>query len=239
MTQGTRSIRLYRTALHGCGYYADRQAQNVVLDPEDPNVALMFETALEHGFRRAGEIVYRPQCPGCQACVPSRIDVARFRPQRRHRRALAANADLSEHIHAARGESAEHLALYQRYVSGRHAGGGMDDGDPEAFARFLVSGWADTVFLDHRLDGRLVSTAVTDRTPHALSAIYTFFDPDLAPRSLGTHAILRQIDYARRTGRRWLYLGFWIDGHPKMAYKQQYAAFEIRDGDGRWRERAG
>lgn len=236
MTQGTRSIRLYRTALHGCGYYADRQAQNVVLDPEDPNVALMFETALEHGFRRAGEIVYRPQCPGCSACVPSRIDVVRFRPQRRHRRVLAANAGLSEHIHAARGESREHQDLYDRYVSGRHKGGGMDDGDPEAFARFLTSGWADTVFLDHRLDGRLVSTAVTDRTPHALSAIYTFFDPDMAARSLGTHAILRQIAYAQRSGRRWLYLGFWIDGHRKMAYKRDYPAFEIRDGAGRWGE---
>ena len=105
MTQGTRSIRLYRTALHGCGYYADRAAQNVVLDPEDPNVALMFETALEHGFRRAGEIVYRPQCPGCSACVPSRIHVARFRPHRRHRRVLAAKQELSEQIHAPRSES--------------------------------------------------------------------------------------------------------------------------------------
>lgn len=238
MTEGTRSIRLYRTALHGCGYYADRQAQNVVLDPEDPNVALMFETALEHGFRRAGEIVYRPQCPGCSACVPSRIDVVRFRPRRRHRRALAANADLTEHIHAARGDSAEHLALFHRYLAGRHQGGGMDDGDPDTFRRFLVCDWADTVFIDHRLDDRLVATAVTDRTTHALSAVYTFFDPAMAARSLGTYAILRQIAYAQRSGRRWLYLGYWIEGHRKMGYKGDFPALEVRDAAGRWAEPA-
>lgn len=227
------SVRLFRTQNHPCGYYVDRTANNLVLDPEEPRLAQVFDQALEHGFRRAGDRIYRPACPACNACVATRIAVERFEPHRRHQRVWTRNQDIRVEVEAAH-ESEQHLQLYQRYLSGRHAGAGMDDGDPEGFSRFLLSSWADTVFINHYQGDELIATAVTDRTPHALSAIYTFYAPEHAKRSLGTLAILQQIDYARRTSRPYLYLGFWIDRHPKMHYKAELPGLEVKNELGKW-----
>lgn len=235
MAQG--GVRLFRTQDHPCGYYGDRTANNLVLDPEEPRLAQVFEQALEHGFRRAGDRIYRPSCPNCNACVATRIVVDQFVRRRRHTRVIAANSDVRVNIVPAHASEA-HMDLYQRYLSGRHAGAGMDDGDPEAFTRFLLSEWADTVFIDHYLGTQLIATAVTDQTEHALSAIYTFYEPSLQARSLGSLAILHQIEHARRTARTHLYLGFWIEGHPKMGYKTQFPAIEIRGANGQWQPAA-
>lgn len=233
MTAQTRSIRMFRTHAHPCGYYADRVSSNLILDPEDPELARVFERALECGFRRAGDRLYRPSCPQCQACIPARIAATNFQPRRRHRRVLEANSDLRIESTTA-SESPAHRALYARYLAQRHSDGGMDGNDPEAFSRFLLSSWADTRFLNHYLGDQLIACAVTDCTPSALSAIYTFFDAGMTERSLGTLAILSQIKYARQTGRDYVYLGFWINGHPKMDYKRHYPALELRDMNGAW-----
>lgn len=224
------SIRLYRTIEHACGYYAERQSQNLVLDPDSPHLAEVYGRALAHGFRRAGNVVYRPDCPGCRACVPYRLKVAEFSPDRAQRRVLRRNLDLSFRWVPARADE-EHYQLYQRYLGGRHAGGGMDAATREDQARFLLSQWATTLNLEVRLAGELVLVAVTDVVADAASAVYTYFDPAQASRSLGSYAILQQIEYCRRQGHAYLYLGYWIAGHPKMDYKRRYRPAEIRDGD--------
>ncbi|MBS7456425.1 arginyltransferase [Coralloluteibacterium stylophorae] len=230
-------LRLYLTHAHACGYYDDRQARDLVLDPHDPRLPLAYPSALAQGFRRSGGHVYRPHCAGCSACVPVRIRVADFVPNRNQRRCLARNADVTL-VETAPGHTAERFALYTRYLAARHAGGGMDDPAPGDFDAFLASGWQTTRFLELREAGRLVAVAVTDATPDALSAVYTFFDPDLAARSLGTLAILRQVEHARATGRTFVYLGFWIRAHPKMDYKTRYRPLEMLEG-GHWRRMGG
>lgn len=234
MTVQQRSVRLYRTQLHPCGYYPDREASNLVLDPDDPQVPRLFEFALEQGYRRAGDRLYRPSCPLCQACVPARIVIADFVPRRRHRRVLDANRDTRVDLRAAT-ESDPHYELYRRYLQARHTGAGMDHDDPEGYSRFLLSSWADSRYLDIYLGDELIASAVTDCTPNAISAVYTYFNPALASRSLGTLAILQQIQFARDSGRSHLYLGFWIDGHDKMDYKRHWPALELRAGGERWR----
>lgn len=223
------AVRLLKTLEHPCGYYAGRVAQNLVIDPLASNLPQLYAQSLLRGYRRAGGHIYRPACPRCRACTPSRVPVAEFRPDRSQRRCARANADLALAIEPATF-NAEYYDLYKRYLEGRHPGGGMDDADPEDFSRFLVSPWSTTRFVSMRADGRLLAVAVTDFTAHGLSSVYTFYDPEAAGRGLGTFAILSQIQLAVRAGLPHLYLGYWIESHAKMGYKQRYRPLEVMRG---------
>jgi arginine-tRNA-protein transferase len=223
------NIRVYQTVEHPCGYWPERLARDLVLDPVDPMLPGLYGPSLAMGFRRSGSHVYRPHCAACQACTPVRIPVERFRPSRSQRRCLERNADLRVLARpASRNEVC--FALYKRYVGTRHAGGGMDDPSHADFDGFLSCAWSPTIFLEFFEGERLVGVAVTDVLPDALSAVYTFFDPEAAARSLGTFAILTQIEHARTLGLPHVYLGFWLDGHPKMDYKKNFRPLERLDG---------
>lgn len=223
-------IRLFLTADHPCGYFPERRARDLLLDPHDPRMPVAYDQALGMGFRRSGSHIYRPRCAECSACMPLRVDVQRFAPSRSQRRCAQRNDGIGPFRILAQ-PSDEHFALYQRYVRHRHRGGGMDRGDRFDFDSFISSAWSPTRFAELRLDDRLLAVAVTDLVTDGLSAVYTFFEPEEEPRGLGTLAILRQVEWARHSGRRWLYLGFFIDGHPKMHYKSHFAPAEVlRDG---------
>lgn len=219
-------VRLFQTLPHPCGYFAERTAQNIVIDPSAPQLPHIYDVAVQRGYRRAGGHVYHPQCHGCRACVACRVPVERFVPDRSQRRCLARNADLSLHV-VPPGYSDEYFRLYRRYLRRRHRDGGMDDAQGEDFSRFLYTPWSPTSFIEFRLGERLLAVAVTDFCGTGLSAVYTFFDPGEPARSLGAFAILSQIRLARERGLTHVYLGFWIDGHPKMHYKTRYRPLEV------------
>ena len=227
------NVRMFRTGTHACGYWADREARDLVLDPRDPRLPQLYPMALDWGFRRSGDIVYRPSCVGCQACVAVRVPVASFRPDRSQRRCLKRNADVDARI-VAPLRTAEHLALYRKYLTTRHRGGGMDDHGAPEFEQFLIGSWNQGRFLELREHGshRLLAVAVTDLVDGALSAVYTFYDPDEAERGLGTLAVLKQLEWAARDGRAHLYLGYWIAGHAKMDYKRRFQPLEGFNGRG-------
>ena len=228
-------IRVFQTLEHDCGYYPQRKARNLVIDPLAPDMRRVYTLALGNGFRRSGGHVYRPNCVGCRLCVPVRLEVNRFQPSRSQRRCLQRNADLDVHWREA-AATEEITSLYRRYLSARHAGGGMDGGGEDDFERFLRCDWSPTRFLEIRHETRLLAVAVTDRLPHALSAVYTFFEPDSTAsvqRGLGTYAVLMQIEQARVQGKLHLYLGYWIAGHQKMDYKRRFRPMEALI-DGQW-----
>jgi len=224
-------LRLFHTGEHACGYWPERAARDLVLDPHDPRLAQVYARALHWGFRRSGDIVYRPQCAACRACVAVRIPIDRFVPDRSQRRCLARNVDVDARILPAERDD-ERFALYRRYLGWRHAGGGMDDHGQAEFDQFLIGSWAHGRFLELREHAthRLLAVAVTDLVEDALSAVYTFYDPAETARGLGTLAILKQIEWARRDGREHLYLGYWIHGHAKMDYKRRFQPLEGFDG---------
>lgn len=233
-------LRLFQTGDHPCGYWPERAARDLVLDPHDQRLGTLYPMALSWGFRRSGDLVYRPHCANCHACVSVRVPVARFAPDRSQRRCLARNDDLEVRIVAAE-QTDEQFALYHRYLTHRHAQGGMDEHGPHEFDQFLIGQWSQGRFLEIRgpaVDGHrgpLLAVAVTDVTPQGLSAVYTFFDPDHAHRGLGTFAILQQIAWARREQLPHLYLGYWIRNHRKMDYKRRFRPLEAYDGR-RWHE---
>ena len=224
-------VRLFQTLPHACGYFAERTAQNLVIDPAAPQLARIYESALAKGYRRAGGHVYRPACRGCRACIAARIPVAQFQPDRSQRRCIEHNRDLRLVVAPAQFRD-EYFSLYRRYLGARHASGGMDDPDIEDFERFLYTPWSPTRFLELRLGERLLAVAVTDFAPNGLSAVYTFYDPQESARGLGTCAILRQIELARDHGLPHVYLGFWIEHHPKMDYKARFKPLELLGADG-------
>lgn len=236
MTRGRRELLLYRSPPHPCSYLAEQTARSAFVDPDAALDPGSYGTLLKLGFRRSGRHVYRPHCPACQACVAARIPVDAFRARRSQRRSQRANRDLALREVEPRLR-AEHYALYRAYTAQRHEDGEMARMSPQACQDFLTADWCDSSFLEFRLAGRLVALAATDRVPDGLSAVYTFFDPALPHRSLGSHAILQQIEGARALGLPYLYLGYWIGGCRKMRYKGDYRPLELLQ-DGAWRRYA-
>lgn len=227
----TASLDLYVSPEHPCHYLPEKQARTVFVDPALPMDQRLYGVLANHGFRRSGPHVYRPHCSECRACVPLRVAVQDFRPDRTQRRVLRRNLDLRCSVRPAEFD-ADHFALYGRYLAARHAEGGMDGSSETDYRQFLLSPWGKTSLLELRHQDRLVGVAVTDELQDGFSAVYTFYDPELGPRSLGTHAILMQIEEARRRGLNWLYLGYWIAASRKMSYKARFRPFEMLGTDG-------
>lgn len=226
------TLHFYTTPPHACSYLPGRQAVTLFADPSVAKDTAVYTLLSSHGFRRSGEHLYRPHCHTCRQCVPVRVPVAEFVPRRHQRRTLSHNADLTV-TSALAVFDPEQYALYRRYLASRHPGGGMDDPSPQQYLDFLSSSWTQTEFLEMRLGGRLVAVAVIDAMADALSAVYTFYEPDMADRGLGKFSILYEIGEASRRGLPWLYLGYWIRDCRKMSYKNDYQPIEYF-WDGRW-----
>ncbi len=233
MSQIPQSIALYVSPTTDCNYLPDQQSTSLFADPGLAKNKSLHSSLSKQGFRRSGEFIYRPRCEKCKACIATRIPVHEFLPSRGQRRTWKQNQDLTIKILPAEFNP-EHFELYQRYLSTRHAKGGMDNPSPESYMQFLSSSWSKTHFIEFRLDEKLGAIAVIDELHSALSAVYTFFDPNLSQRSLGRFAILYEMEYAREKGLEWLYLGYWIEECQKMNYKQDYQPQEHLK-QGQWR----
>lgn len=232
MLSGQESISLLITQPHGCSYLPERTARNLVVDPRLPLDAALYEQLLAQGFRRSGDAVYRPHCPQCSACTPVRIPVKEFRPNRAQRRCERDNAGL-QLVRAAKIND-DILQLYERYLRARHDGEGMDPEDHFGFARFTGCSWLPVEYWQFYDGAHLLACAVVDVLPRGFSAVYTVFDPEpsVAARSMGTYAVLAQIRAAQAEGRRHVWLGYWIPGCGKMAYKRRFRPLEQASDQG-------
>lgn len=219
-------LKFYATQPHPCSYLPEAEAITLFLDPQQPLDTGTYSRLSELGFRRSGEHLYRPHCGTCKACIPARVPTACFTPNTQQRRIYKRNSDL-EVRSVAPAMTEEIYHLYARYISARHADGDMYPPSAEQFDSFLVSKDSFCEFQEFRLHRRLLAVAVTDRMHNGLSAVYTFFDPDEARRSLGRYAILWQIGEAQRSGLPAVYLGYWIRNCRKMNYKTEYRPLEL------------
>ena len=196
----------------------------------------------KQGFRRSQNVLYRPSCAECTACMSARIRVRDFAPSRTQRRVRNRNADLTRQATSA-WATEEQFELFRRYLDGRHADGGMADMDIFEFAAMIEETPVRTRVIEYRgndvfgTEGSadLAAVCLTDVLDDGLSLVYSFFDPRLEARSLGTHIILDQIELAREIGLPYVYLGYWVPGSRKMDYKARFGALEIYKG-GVWQD---
>ncbi len=225
-----KTLVFFATPAHDCSYLPDRQATTMFVDPRAKVDKRLYSQLTALGFRRSGSHYYRPHCENCNACIPVRLRVDEFSPDRSQRRVLKKNAGLSCRMVRA-SFTERYYALYARYIEERHADGDMYPPSREQFTSFLVEGATDSWFLEILDQERLVGLAAIDKLEEGLSAIYTVFDPDYEQRSLGTYAVLWQIEEARRLDLPYLYLGYWIAECGKMNYKTRFRPIEaLRDG---------
>lgn len=219
-------LKVYATHPHPCSYIAGQQATTLFIDPDTSVDQALYSDLADIGFRRSGPHIYRPHCESCSACIAARIPVTSFKPKRRQRKLWNRNSDI-EVSEVEDISPAQYYHLYERYISLRHADGDMYPPSTEQYLSFLSDNISTTINYAFYLKQQLIGVAVTDILTNGLSAMYTFFDPEMERRSLGSYAILWQIEQAKKMELPYVYLGYWVKECEKMNYKIDYRPLQL------------
>jgi arginine-tRNA-protein transferase len=222
-----KTLHFYATPEHECSYLEGFEAKTLFVDPQEIICTDAYSQLSDLGFRRSGKHIYRPYCSSCQACISVRVNGREFIPSKSQKRVISKNKDLTA-IAVPPQFTDEYYELYANYINTRHSDGDMYPPTPEQFSAFLIEGGQQGCFYEFRdSQSKLVALAVTDYLTQGLSAIYTFFDPAESHRSLGSYAILWQLQEVKRLDLEYLYLGYWIRECQKMSYKVAYNPLEM------------
>lgn len=188
----------------------------------------------KQGFRRSQNVLYRPSCTDCAACMSARIKVADFHPTKSQRRVVKRNAHLARKA-TSPWATEEQYELFRRYLDKRHADGGMADMDVFEFAAMIEETPIRTRVIEYvdQNTGELLATCLTDILEDGVSMVYSFYEPLSERNSTGTFIILDHIEIAREAGLPYVYLGYWVPGSPKMGYKAKFSGLELYLG-GQW-----
>jgi leucyl-tRNA---protein transferase len=234
VTQHSRDTpQFYLTAPSPCPYLGGKEERKVFTHLVGERAAELNNILTQGGFRRSQSIAYRPACEGCRGCVSVRVVAKEFQPTRSMRRIANRNADITGEMKTAVPTS-EQYSIFRAYLDSRHRDGGMADMTVLDYAMMVEDSHIETRIIEYRTrgSGELVAIALTDVLGDGLSMVYSFFEPDLAARSLGTFMVLDHIARAQRMGLAYVYLGYWVRGSRKMDYKSRFLPQERLMPDG-------
>lgn len=226
--------QFYVTAPQPCPYLDGRMERKLFTALQGEGAERLHDSLSKQGFRRSQNVLYRPACVECAACMSARIKVADFQPTRGQKRTLRRNAHLRRKA-SAPWATEEQYDLFRRYLDSRHADGGMADMDVFEFAAMVEETQIRTrvvEYVDQDSD-TLNAVCLTDVLDDGVSLVYSFYEPELQANSLGTHVILDHIEIAREAGLPYVYLGYWVPCSPKMGYKARFSGLEVYSG-GAW-----
>ena len=233
--------QFYVTAPQSCPYLEGRSERKLFTALQGENAERLNDALSKQGFRRSQNVLYRPSCAECSACLSARIRVADFKPSRSQRRTLKRNSDLRRDA-TSPWATEDQYALFRRYLDSRHADGGMADMDIFEFAAMIEETPVRSRVVEYSVPAdasqnrrKLAAVCLTDVLEDGLSMVYSFYDPDRVADSLGTYIILDHVEIARRSGLPYVYLGYWVPGSKKMGYKAGFDALEIYK-NGRWQD---
>jgi arginine-tRNA-protein transferase len=233
--------QFYVTAPQPCPYLEGRSERKLFTALQGENAERLNDALSKQGFRRSQNVLYRPSCAECAACLSARIRVADFVPSRSQRRTLKKNAYLRRDA-TSPWATEDQYALFRRYLDSRHSDGGMADMDIFEFAAMIEETPVKSRVIEYSAPPeepggrrRLTAVCLTDVLDDGLSMVYSFYEPDKAGDSLGTYIILDHVDLARRTGLPYVYLGYWVPGSRKMGYKAGFGSLELYK-NGRWQD---
>ncbi|RUM98668.1 arginyltransferase [Pseudaminobacter arsenicus] len=232
----TQSPQFFLTAPSPCPYIDGQFERKVFTHLVGEKASEMNDLLTQGGFRRSQNIAYRPACETCRACVSVRILANEFQPARSMRRVIQHNSDLIGAVHDAE-PSTEQYSLFRKYLDARHRKGGMSDMTVLDYAMMVEDTHVNTKIIEYRRrgpdsfitgkgHGELIAVALSDLMADGYSMVYSYFDPDLDARSLGTFMILDHIARARAAGLPHVYLGYWVNGSRKMNYKVRFTPQE-------------
>lgn len=234
MTAPVRFPRFFVTSPAPCPYLPGRSERKVFTELKGPHADSLNDALGRIGFRRSQTVAYRPSCIDCSACVSVRVVAGEFQPSGTQKRTLKAHSDLVATV-CRPWSTSEQFELLQRYLAVRHPEGGMTTMDEVDFADMVEHTPVTSYVVEYRepsedgiKPGRLVGACLTDRQCDGLSMIYSFYDPHHEERrGLGNFIILDHIRRAHEMGLAYVYLGYWVEGSPRMQYKVRYRPMEM------------
>ena len=224
--------QFYVTSPQPCPYLEDRLERKLFTALQGECAEKLNDGLSKQGFRRSQNVLYRPSCAGCNACLSARIKVAEFKPSKSQKRVTSRNKNIRRRV-TSPWATEEQFSLFRAYLDTRHADGGMADMDIFEFAAMVEETPVRSRVVEYTCNDVLTAVCLTDLLDDGLSMVYSFFAPASAPSSPGMNIILDHIEIAREIDLPYVYLGYWVPGSPKMDYKARFSGLEVYRG-GSW-----